>query len=165
MKIIIAVASAALILAILLDAFEMLSGQFSDTGLIIVIMQSLDTPYGSRIRSRIHALGNRVIVMERSGESFIPVLEQSDVFVRATRNDGGPSLSVLEALSLGRWCVASDAVPRPASCLMFKNRDAVDLARALSEALERAHRGEQQQPVTFPSAVDALIPLYRQFLS
>jgi glycosyltransferase involved in cell wall biosynthesis len=61
---------------------------------------------------------------------FFEVLKLSDCFIRATTTDGD-SLSVKEALSLGKPVIASDCVDRPIACNLFKTNDFHDLERQI----------------------------------
>lgn len=146
---------------VVLDAFALVQQEFPTVGLAMVYVRLDDSSNAQTIRAKARALGARVALIENHVGPFIPVLERSAILVRATLNDGGPSLSVLEALSLGVWCAASDAVPRPRECELFRTRDPEDLARALRLLLHRVSQGERQPPVRFPDAVDDLIPLYQ----
>lgn len=146
---------------ILLDAFAEVKDEFPDAGLMMVYLNFGESALANTIRAKARALGDRVVIVEHSDRPFIPMLIRSSVFVRATANDGGPSLSVLEALSLGIFCAASDAVPRPAECALFKNRDAKDLAKVLRELLRRVQSGEKQNAVEFPDTGEELVKLYR----
>ena len=146
---------------ILLEAFADVARDFSDVGLYMVYVGFDVSPLAQRLRAAATKLGDRVVLEERFDGPFVPILLNSSLAVRATSNDGGPSISVLESLALGIWCAASDAVPRPAECVLFRNRDAQDLARALRTILEKVQRNEHQPPVHFPDAAEALLPLYQ----
>ncbi len=81
-------------------------------------------------------LGDRILLRYISGSIDFPaLLSKADIFIRATLTDGD-SIAIREALSLGARVVASDCVERPDGCLIFKSRDAVDLALKISEALK-----------------------------
>ena len=64
--------------------------------------------------------------------SFVKLAEQSDIVLRLTNTDGD-ALTVREALFLGKTVIASDVVERPAGTLLFRSRDADDLAERLTE--------------------------------
>ncbi len=65
--------------------------------------------------------------------SFVRLMEHSDIVLRPTNTDGD-SLTVREAIYLGKKVIASDVVTRPAGTLLFRSRDADDLADKLTEA-------------------------------
>ena len=65
---------------------------------------------------------------------FVPILSQSDVFLRPT-NTEGDSNSLREALDLGVPSVASDVAPRPDPSLLFRNRDGGDMYDQTQKAL------------------------------
>jgi glycosyltransferase involved in cell wall biosynthesis len=68
-----------------------------------------------------------------SEEEFLAELARCSVFVRPTFADGD-SLALREALALGKTVVASDAVPRPPSCILFRTGDSNDLRTKLTLA-------------------------------
>ncbi|GHU02723.1 hypothetical protein FACS1894147_05250 [Spirochaetia bacterium] len=69
--------------------------------------------------------------------SFIEILKRSDIFVRATTADGD-SLSVKEALFLGKKVVVSDCVDRPDGCVIYRTDDEESFKNALLQ-----HEGER----------------------
>ncbi|BDG08189.1 glycosyltransferase family 4 protein [Anaeromyxobacter paludicola] len=75
----------------------------------------------------IHALG------ELEHPAAVATVRGCDVFVRPSRTDGD-SVSVREALALGRVVVASDVGHRPPGCLLFPSGDVAALAALLAEA-------------------------------
>ena len=58
-------------------------------------------------------------------------MEEADIVLRPTNFDGD-SLTVREALMLGKPIVASDVVVRPAGTTLFENRNTDDLYKKLS---------------------------------
>ncbi len=149
----------------MLAALARLAGEFPELGVVMIYTRTEDTALWETIRKAAAALGDHVLLLRTDRFDFLPIVARSDISMRATRNDGGPSLTVLEALSLGTFCVASDAVPRPSQAILFRTGDADDLARALRDTLARVQRGERQEPVAFPTALDGLLPIYRKYLS
>jgi glycosyltransferase involved in cell wall biosynthesis len=76
----------------------------------------------------VHGLG------ELARPAALGLISQSDLFVRPTLADGD-SVSVREALALGRRVVATAVGTRPAGVLLVPPGDDLQLARALREAL------------------------------
>lgn len=75
--------------------------------------------------------------------SFVRLVMESDLVLRATNTDGD-ALSLREALFMGKTVIASDVVNRPDGTVLFKNRDANDLAKKIEEnvnniGVERKH--------------------------
>jgi hypothetical protein len=79
--------------------------------------------------------------------SFTPVLERCDVYVRNTTTDGD-SLSIHEALALGKPVWATDVVPRPAGTHVYRKLDEIDPGRPV---------GPGWKP---PAVLDELIAIY-----
>jgi len=76
--------------------------------------------------------GNFLFITEPC--QYLAILTRSDVFVRATNTDGD-SVSLREALYFKIPSLASDAVPRPAGTVLFKNRNADDLTSKVKQVL------------------------------
>lgn len=78
--------------------------------------------------------GFKVTIHENlSNDEFLSELARCSVFVRPTFTDGD-SIALREALALGRIVVASDAVPRPEGCVLFRSGDVNDLRVKLAAA-------------------------------
>lgn len=82
-------------------------------------------------------LEDRVLLLERPC-SFVRLMQDSDIVLRTTNTDGD-SISVREALALGKPIVSSDVVERPEGTILFKTRDVNDLVRVIKET---AHSDE-----------------------
>lgn len=67
--------------------------------------------------------------------SFIRLIQLSDIILRPTNSDGD-ALTVREGLWLNKPVLASDAVQRPSSVKLFKNRDLTSFSQSLTELLE-----------------------------
>ena len=80
-----------------------------------------------------------VLYLRKKQVSFVNLVRQADVVLRPTNADGD-ALTVREALILGKSVIASDAVPRPAGSIIFKNRDADSLAEMISGYLAGQNR-------------------------
>ena len=81
--------------------------------------------------------------------SFVRLMEQSDLVLRPTNTDGD-SLTVREALHLGRPIIVSDAVERPPGTILFRNRDIDDLERKVLDTIERVGAGTPQSSAPDP---------------
>lgn len=79
-------------------------------------------------------LGPRVVVLTAPLAESSSLWREADLVLRATNTDGN-SLTVLEALTVGTPVVASDCVERPAGTVLFRTRDADDLAARTLEVL------------------------------
>ena len=70
--------------------------------------------------------------------SFIKLMMESDLVVRATNTDGD-ALTIREAIYLKRPVIASDVTKRPEETILFSNRDSEDLYSKIEAVL-----GKQQ---------------------
>ena len=68
--------------------------------------------------------------------SFVKLMEQADLVVRPTNTDGD-SLTIWEAIYLGKPIISSDVVKRPAGTILFKNRDQEDFESKLEDCLKK----------------------------
>lgn len=67
-------------------------------------------------------------------EGFAAVLAAGDMYVRATTLDGD-AVAIREAGAFGKQVIASDAVPRPAGCLVFGTAQPGELGDAIRQAM------------------------------
>lgn len=106
-------------LSLLLDIFKKLK-QF---GLII------SDPSGKNFKEYSDRISNNVMFIN-SPHSFLGVLNKSDCLIRATTTDGD-SLSVKEALYIGKPVICSDCVDRPYGVTLFQTNCREDLIRVI----------------------------------
>ena len=85
---------------------------------------------------------------------------KADMFVRPTRTDGD-SVSVRECLMMGVPVVASNAVKRPAECLLFRNGSQSDFLRTVDQALKAPGT---RFPVQQREAEPAIVGLIKSLL-
>jgi glycosyltransferase involved in cell wall biosynthesis len=83
-------------------------------------------------------LKRNFVLLDEEMPEIWPIYLISDVFVRPTNTDGN-ALSIKEALWVGTPALASDCVERPPQTIMFKNRDAIDLAQKIEEQIVNCH--------------------------
>jgi len=90
--------------------------------------------------------------------------DRTDLYLRPTVTDGD-SVSVRECLFLRTPVVASDAVPRPAGCVLFRSRDRADMTAKVEGVLMdlEAHRQTLQRSRSEPSAA-RIREIYRSTL-
>lgn len=132
----------------------------SGSGLLLVVGGIEDTALLAELE-RIASTTTGIWIITDHDGPLLPTVRQAHVVVRPTRTEGGPSLTLTEAIELGCIAVGSDAVPRPAGCRTFRNGDADDLARTLAAALGDARQGRMPPvPSADTTAVDALLALY-----
>jgi glycosyltransferase involved in cell wall biosynthesis len=94
----------------------------------------------------------------------VSLYSRTDLYLRPTVTDGD-SVSVRECLFLGTPVVASDAVPRPAGCVLFRNRDRADMTAKVEGVLMNleAQRQTLQQSRSDPSSA-RIREIYRSTL-
>ena len=95
--------------------------------------------------------------------SFVRLMIESDLVVRATNTDGD-ALTVREALYLNRLVIASDVINRPKGTVLFQNRNSKDLIKKIKDTLSK----KQNRNVKTKSGIDdrnALIEHYNSLIS
>ena len=138
--------------SLLLDAFASLP--FADKGLV------LHGPGTRALADEVARRGLRqsvALLGELPRERALAVVAACDVFVRPTLADGD-SVSVREALALGRVVVASAVGHRPEGVLTFRAGSAANCAEVLFHA--HAHTHSSPHPPT-GDALPALLKIYQ----
>jgi len=90
---------------------------------------------------------------------FFEVLKFSDCYIRATTTDGD-SLSVKEALSIGKPVIASDCVDRPEGCKLYKTADTGALLQQVAQFSDNGPPPETPRSGKVKEEVDRIIELY-----
>lgn len=102
--------------------------------LVICTYGDRDERYMADVERASHALPFVRHLRDLSPEEFAAVLAGGDMYIRATTLDGD-AVAVREAGAFSKQIIASDAVRRPAGCLLFKTGQASDLANAIRQAM------------------------------
>lgn len=89
-------------------------------------------------------------MLYHGGVSFARLIESSDIMVRPTATDGD-SLSIREALYLGKPVVCSDVVSRPDGCHLFATRNQDALLRTVTSLLVSDRAASAKQPTAVVS--------------
>lgn len=147
---------------ILLEAFAQQSDP--DVSLCIAVGDIVDIELWSQLQT-LAARDGRVWILPQHNGPLAPLVRDAHVVVRPTRTEGGASLTVQEALELGRWAIASDAVSRPDGTRLFTNANSQALATMLKQTLGDVRRGSM--PPAIPAhrdAVQRIINLYERVL-
>lgn len=145
---------------VLLDAFRDI--QSDAAALCIVLGGVRDADLLKKIHS-VASTDSRVSVVTEYSGALVPLVQHAHIVVRPTRTEGGPSLTISEAMEMGRWAIASDAVPRPAGCVTFRNEDHADLTKALDDCIQRVQSGTMPEAsLPYSQALTQLINLYQR---
>jgi hypothetical protein len=82
--------------------------------------------------------------------------------LRPTCSDGD-SLTVREALHKNIKVIVSDVVERPANCILFKNRDVLDMVRVLNETIQLLDKGKEVKPQESVDFLNKILKIYSGF--
>ena len=122
------------------DHIAQLAQEISDSQRNIAMYTVISGNYEDAHRDKIKALqeklsGNWMIV--ESPFSCAALYEKTDMFIRPTVTDGD-SVSIRECLSTGVPVLASDAVPRPKQCQLYKSRDYPQLSKSFWSLVDQS---------------------------
>jgi glycosyltransferase involved in cell wall biosynthesis len=127
-----------------------------------IVMGSGDDRSAAERVLRERGLEQSVLLLGDVGhDCCLAVMAASDVFVRATFEDGD-SISVREAISLGTPVVASRVGTRPAGTILFEPGNAAELAAQIKLALGD---GKEGHPAERAAGIDRLLRIYEQATS
>jgi glycosyltransferase involved in cell wall biosynthesis len=134
----------------------------SRTSIGCIVMGGSDDRTAAERLLRERGLEQNVLLLgDIDHEACLAVMAASDVFVRATLEDGD-SISVREALSLGTPVVASRVGTRPVGAMLFEPGDATELAARIELALAGGNEG---RPAAGASNIDRLLHIYEEAIS
>jgi len=105
-------------------------------------------------------INNENIKIIDVSHSFFYVLQNTDGFIRSTTTDGD-SLSIKEALYLGKTVYCTDCVDRPSGVILFKTQDYSHLERLLSKERQS---NEVNHNINMVSGYDKLEKLYLELI-
>jgi hypothetical protein len=97
------------------------------------------------------------VLLISSAHDFYEILKLSDVFIRNTSTDGD-SLSIKEALSLGKMVFATDVVNRPHGCVLYKRGNSAKILEIDSSCM-----GDPIGNKINYSCFEELVSLYSEF--
>lgn len=145
--------------ATLLDALEPLDAA-QRVGAALFLYGTSDEEYVRALAARL-STARGALFRNRSAAEFVGALALADTYVRATDRDGD-AVAIREAAAVGARVVASDAVPRPPGCALFRHGDPDSLRAALRRVWtdERAGRMDHRAPDG-----GEILALYREMLA
>lgn len=147
---------------VLIDAMQRIADP--DVSLCIAVGDVVDAELWSQLQAQAERDARIWILRDHNGP-LAPLVRDAHIVVRPTRTEGGASLTVQEALEMGRWAIASDAVPRPDGTRLFTNAGAQSLASTIQQSIGDVRRGSM--PPASPAhrdAVQRIINLYERVL-
>jgi hypothetical protein len=144
---------------VLLRALRLLRAEGRSIGVVVGVSGGPGAAEEA-LRSGLRA-ANVPSVVTRDLQGLHSIMESIDVYVRPSRTDGD-SIAVREALEHGTRVIASDAVERPAGCVIVETGNAM----ALAGSLRRIDFKGKAVPVQDASEGDLngerLVELYRE---
>jgi glycosyltransferase involved in cell wall biosynthesis len=125
-----------------------------------LILSDPSGEYKKYLEAKFGLLPGNLLILNY-GHDFITVIKHTSVMIRATTTDGD-SLSVKEALFLGKQVIASDCVNRPNGAILYKMGNQDDLIDVI-----KSIRKDTNSILAEDTIIDAsveLVSLYNEFL-
>ncbi len=149
-----------------LDLCLDVASRLKSNGILCAIIFVISDPSGDfsldLYRSRIlnEQLEDFIFLYDRP-ISFVSLIKRSEIILRPTNTDGD-SLTLREALFMGKPVIASDVVRRPEGAILFRSRDAKALGDAIFTVMQfRSHQNVNcDQRARFQEFVDFYHTLY-----
>lgn len=108
----------------------------------------------------------QLMIVRNLDGPLLPVVAHAHIVVRPTRTEGGRSLTLTEALELGRWAIGSDAVERPDGTRLFESGSVEALRQVLHDVVLEVQHDRMPERVQAPAySVDELLAVYRRSFS
>ncbi len=150
-------------LDLMVDLARRLAPDFPDLGVLVGINGGSDQAF-AELQGKVDARLQSHVRFHSGLPDVSPLMRKATLFIRPSNTDGD-SIAVREALYLRTPVVASDAVPRPAGCVLFKSREINELETTVRDVLRDlpAHR-LRFAALNLPDNSQPLLDLYRSFL-
>jgi hypothetical protein len=103
--------------------------KFNDTKKSLLIVSDPSGKYLEYLQSK-KIIFNSNIFLISEPHDFFEIMKLSDAFIRNTTTDGD-SLSIHEALFLGKLVFATDIVTRPENCIVYHKLQEINFEEAL----------------------------------
>ncbi len=144
----------------MVDLIERLRDSYPDIGLVYSFNSDFPDKIDATVRDIRRRVGDRILLVSEPLEDISRLMSSSDLFVRPTNTDGD-AVSIREALHLDVPVVASDAVPRPDGCLVFRSRDMDDFETKIRDALNRLDQLKQRVAAcVMPDNAEPILLMY-----
>ncbi|MCK4788982.1 MAG: glycosyltransferase family 4 protein [Desulfobacteraceae bacterium] len=142
--------------------------EFPEIGLVVFLFRSgkmhvrFFDPLMKKITEK--ALADHILFYESKGE-FYPALKDCDVFLRPTTTDGDAN-SIREALWEAVPVVASDVIPRPRGCKLYRLGDDEALLQQVRNVLRNLEQEKNNiKNMERYNPVHKLVKVYEQLIS
>jgi len=114
-----------------------LKNKYQELGIVFCLPSIGDREYFNKVSQEIkeRGLSKHILFITQPLDEVYPIWQESDIFVRPTVTDGD-ALSVRESLYFKTPLVTSDACPRPAGVVLFKNRDIGSFTEHVEQVLD-----------------------------
>jgi len=146
----------------MIELVERLKPDHPQIGLVLSVTSGADEITEQTVEACRRRVDDNMFIITEPLEQISHLIQSSDIFLRPTNTDGD-AVSVREALWLNTPVVASDAVPRPEPCVLFRTRNMDDfelkVRRALSELPVLKQRVKSCEKA---NNADSILEIYKQ---
>ncbi len=150
----------------MIECIKSLNEKGINAGIVILISSIDDQEKMDRYLTMIseYGLKDKILIINEVIDEASRLFVSTDAYMRPTNTDGD-SFSIWEALYLGIPVLTSDATQRPEGCVLFKTRNASDLAdkatdlisdyRKIKEAVSNLQiEGSEKRIIQFLSQIE-----------
>jgi glycosyltransferase involved in cell wall biosynthesis len=153
---------------LLVEALEILHHKYHQSVATAFLLPSIgDEKYFQKIMQKIKScnLEDHFYFITESLEEASSLWNISDLIIRATNTDGN-SITILEAMALGKAVLASDCVERPKGVLLFKSRSVESLVEKINDFITNREKitGETFTHIVENNA-EKFISLYQSIIN
>jgi glycosyltransferase involved in cell wall biosynthesis len=145
-----------------IELISNLQKYYPNIGLVFCLPNIGDYEYFKKLQQQIKQkkIENNILFITEPLPEVYPIWIKSDIFVRPTCTDGD-ALSIREAMYFKVPVVTSDAVPRPESILLFKNRDVQDFIEKTKKVLNNYEEYKNRtKQLDSDSGFDKILEVY-----
>jgi glycosyltransferase involved in cell wall biosynthesis len=152
-------------LDLFVDAMNILCNKYQLDLVLVFLLPNIGNPeYFEKMKNRIkeHGIEEKILFITTPLPESSSLWKISDVIIRATSTDGN-SLTILEGLNLGIPVIASDCIERPHGTILFRNRDAGDMAEKIKDTLLNYEVSKKRvQKLNIINSAEEIIKIYNE---
>ena len=124
-----------------------------------LIFSDPSSSYSNWLKKQNISIPNNVLIINKQ-HSFFELIKLVDTVIRNTSTDGD-SLTIKEALYLGKTVLCTNCVPRPNGCLKYSFGDTKSLKLLLEYP---KHKDKNDKVETVENGADKILKLYKNLL-
>ena len=146
-----------------IEMAELLKKYIADFGLVMIMPNSRELESVLQERIKESALESNILIVTSPISSMVSLFKQTDLYLRPTTSDGD-SISIREAVDSNCVVIASDAVPRIDSCVIYRLNNNSDFLSAILNVYNNLDQFKQMLKIKKNSSkFNEIIHVYNSF--